>query len=163
MKKYVAFYPLILVLLVACAGKQVRDLDAEELKNLQQLDLDLGSTEGMNALQGGAVQAVILSHTIEIDACYKKALKHNPKLEGNVTTDFTILQNGKLATFKIKKTTLHSKLVEACVARIFRKMDFPTGSQPMDVIYTIKFDKEKDDPIYVPEKNLNVPVIPIVN
>lgn len=154
---------ILLCFFVACAGrKQVRDLDKEELEHLERLSLDLESTEGMNAMMGGAVQAVILSHAQDVDACYKRELKKKPKLEGNVTVLLAIEMNGKLSNYKMTKSTLKDSPTESCVERLIRKMDFPTSDKPMDVTYTFKFTKEKEEKPYELPKPLPVPVIPAI-
>lgn len=154
---------ILLAFIASCnTPRQVSDIQKDELAHLEQLHLDLESSEGMETMMGGAVQAVILSHAQEIDACYKKELKKKPKLEGNVTVNLTTEMNGKMSKFGIKKTTLHDKPTQACVEKLFYKMDFPTSDKPMDVIYTLKFTKEKEEKQAELPKILPMPVIPTI-
>jgi hypothetical protein len=133
----------LLIAVNACAGKQVKDLDKEEYNNLERLSINLDSVDD-NPLQRGAILSVIMFNSADIESCYQKVSKNDPKITGKIKTFFTIARNGKMTDFKILDTTLHSKGVEDCVEHAFRKMDFPPNDYMIDVTHSIKFNKAED-------------------
>jgi len=130
---------LAVIFAYSCGPKKPkRDYYEVELEKLERMSLNLDSLDSDPMLRG-AVLGAIMFNSHEIETCYRKASKNNPKIVGKIKTFFSVHPNGRMLSFTIKENTLNSPPVEACVERVFRKMTFPPNDKIMDVTHTIKF------------------------
>jgi hypothetical protein len=139
MNKIHALVFLCLVLAISCGPKKVKQQSYEEqLEQLERLSLNLDQADD-NSMLRGAILSAIMFNSHEIESCYQKVSKNNPKITGKIKTFFTIAQNGKMTSFKVKENTMNNVPVENCVEQAFRKMDFPPNDKLIDVTHSIKF------------------------
>ena len=120
---------LLLLTLLACSDpppQAEREPSAE--------DLVVGSIGGepilpfvtvMGAIANEAVEAAIDTRMDEINGCYQTAREQNPKLRGKVLLKFTIDAEGKVASSKIRSTSLRHDLTEKCIKDLVASMTFP--------------------------------------
>lgn len=129
----------MLAFAISCGPKRVKQESYEEqLEQLERLSLNLDQADD-NPMLRGAILSVIMFNSHDIEACYQKVSKNNPKITGKIKTFFTIAQNGKMIAFKVKQNTMKNTAVEGCVEQAFRKMDFPPNDKLIDVTHSIKF------------------------
>ena len=74
-----------------------------------------------------------------IKFCYQKELVKNPKLFGKITIRFIIGKDGRVSMAKVQSSTMHNKIVENCVVRVFYQMAFPKPRGGGIVIVTYPF------------------------
>lgn len=132
---------MILFLLIGCGPKRAKPMSYDEqLAELERLELNLDQADSNdNPMLRGAILSVIMFNSHEIESCYRKVSKNNPKITGKIKTFFTISKKGKIIAFKVKENTMNNQEVEACVERAFAKMDFPPSDKLIDVTHSIKF------------------------
>lgn len=115
------FYALLLMtpLLTQCASKS--SVSADDLK------------------------APFIDHRAEIDGCYQKVLKKQPDLsDGKVEMKFLINEEGKAyKTIYLKRSTLESKLLNACIKKTVATWQFPKG-QKVEVVYPFQFERSDE-------------------
>lgn len=80
-------------------------------------------------LEGGldrnVIQATIAKYLSQVRACYEQGLRQKPGLTGQVTMNFEIGKEGRLAYAKVHKTSLGDKLVEDCISTRMISWQFP--------------------------------------
>ncbi|MCB9762189.1 MAG: AgmX/PglI C-terminal domain-containing protein [Alphaproteobacteria bacterium] len=106
-------------------GDRAEDLDARQLRALidQRIKRDLNSVE----------------------ACYRRALRLEPTLEGEVVVQFALAPGGDGLPddLSLSRSTLRAPSVEACVLDQLRWMKFPTPLEaPVVVRYPFSFRPE---------------------
>jgi TonB family protein len=81
-----------------------------------------------------AISTVINSHTDAIEACFKAEQRLNPNLKGDITVEFKITSNGRVAGQKITRSTLKNRKVEQCILNKLRGWRFkPIDKKEGDV------------------------------
>lgn len=101
------------------------------------------NSEGLTALQ---IQQTIQKYMDNVLNCYNQELKDHTTLnEGRVELSFDVELDGKILNSAVTKTTLHNKIVEACIVENSRTWVFPkpTGKKPVQVKYPFEFKKSK--------------------
>lgn len=102
-------------------------------------DLHLGPTTVEDGgLDKSIVRRVIRSHLDEVRYCYERALITNPELEGNVTIEFVIGQNGAVISVVIVNASVGNE-VASCVAQRTKTWDFPRSTGMTRVRYPFDF------------------------
>lgn len=74
------------------------------------------------------IDAVIKRHLAQIQYCYEKELRRNPKLYGKIIVNFKFGKDGKVMTASIKSSTLKGTgkaEAEACIVQRFKGLRFP--------------------------------------
>lgn len=74
------------------------------------------------------IDAVIKRHLAQIQYCYEKELRRNPKLYGKVIVNFKFGKDGKVMTSSIKSSTFNGAgkaEAEACIVQRFQTLRFP--------------------------------------
>jgi hypothetical protein len=139
MNKIHALVFLCLLFVMGCGPKKIKQQSYEEqLDQLERLSLNLDQADD-NPMLRGAILSVIMFNSHDIEACYQKVSKNNPKITGKIKTFFTIGHNGKMRAFKVKENTMNNPKIEECVEQAFAKMDFPPTDKLIDVTHSIKF------------------------
>ena len=72
---------------------------------------------------------VINKHNSAIEYCYKKELRTNPKLKGDLDVEFTIDYSGKVKAVRIVRSSIYSKNIEKCISNRIRGWRFKAISQ----------------------------------
>jgi TonB family protein len=72
---------------------------------------------------------VINKHNNAIEYCYKKELRTNPTLKGDLDVEFTIDYSGKVKAVRIVRSSIYSKNIEKCIANRIRAWRFKAISQ----------------------------------
>lgn len=87
------------------------------------------------------IEAVIRANLAKIKACYERSLQANRGLAGRVMTNFTIQQNGRVATSRIVNSDLGNRTAENCIAGEIRRWKFPLprGGGQVKVTYPFVF------------------------
>lgn len=111
------------------------------------------------------LKAPFIDHRSEIESCYAKVLKKEPDLGGGVAElKFLINEEGQAykTVFLKKKSTLNSKLLNACIKRTVATWQFPKG-QKLEVVYPFQFEVANanlsDESNTAPAANDNLDVI----
>lgn len=71
-----------------------------------------------------ALSWVINKHNKAIEYCYKKEVKTNPKLRGDLEVEFIIESSGRVIEVSIVKSSLYSKKIEKCISSRIRGWRF---------------------------------------
>lgn len=91
-----------------------------------------------------ALRAPFNDNKEQVQACYEKVQKKQPDLgTGTVELKFLINEDGKpyKTIFMKKRSTLSSKLLNACLKKVVHGWQFPTG-KPLEVVYPFEFQKQ---------------------
>lgn len=89
-----------------------------------------------------SLKAPFADNKAQTDACYEKTLKKQPDLgTGTVELKFLIGDNGKAykTIFLKKRSTLTSKLLNACLKKVVHGWQFPEG-KALEVVYPFHFE-----------------------
>lgn len=76
---------------------------------------------------GGDVLAVIRKNSGEVRACYERALKLDPTIQGRIEVIWT-MSNGRVRSASIFSDTTGSEELKSCVVRSFKLWRFPEGA-----------------------------------
>jgi hypothetical protein len=91
------------------------------------------------------LQAPFVDNKSQIEGCYEKVLKKQPDV-GAGTTELKFLINEEGRAYKTiflkKKSTLQSKLLNACIKRAVSSWQFPKGKK-IEVVYPFQFETAK--------------------
>jgi hypothetical protein len=91
------------------------------------------------------LRAPFIDNKSQIEACYEKVLKKQPDV-GAGTTELKFLINEEGRAYKTiflkKKSTLQSKLLNACIKRVVSSWQFPKGKK-IEVVYPFQFETAK--------------------
>jgi Ca-activated chloride channel homolog len=100
---------------------------------------------GHSIITGGLdktiIRRAILTRQNEVRTCYAAELGSSPGLEGRVTVELTIDENGRVVSATVAESTLASPPVQACVLAAMKKLTFPrtTGGGIVVVRYPFLF------------------------
>ncbi len=72
------------------------------------------------------VEALFNARQDEINACYLRELKRDPRLQGAFVVEFTVLSGGRIGQGpRTSQDSLRSKAVEACIFDLLRAITYP--------------------------------------
>jgi hypothetical protein len=78
----------------------------------------------------------------KIQRCYEKALSAKPTLSGKVEFEWTIKENGSVASVRRAGSTLGEASVATCVAGILKGLKFPRPrGGPVEVKFPFMFQR----------------------
>jgi hypothetical protein len=100
----------------------------------------LGATKPTTTgdLDPAVIARVVRSRMAQINYCYEKALKVDPKTAGKITVSFTIDPKGAVTGAKAASSTLGDAVLESCIVTVFSKITFPAPkSGSVSVSYPI--------------------------
>jgi hypothetical protein len=106
--------------------------------------LVLASCSSTPAPSAAELKAPFIDNKSEIEACYEKVLKKQPDLgAGTVELKFLINEEGQTykTIFLKKKSTLQSKLLNACIKKAVATWQFPKGKK-MEISYPFQFEQK---------------------
>jgi outer membrane biosynthesis protein TonB len=98
--------------LIKTKGKEIRNIESEELVILGGLDRDI-------------IAAIIRRYLPQIQHCYEQQLVHDPKLKGKVTVAFTIAGTGSVQSADVAESSLRSPPTEKCMLGKIMGWKFP--------------------------------------
>lgn len=98
---------------------------------------DLGAGGGKR--KGAEVKRKIHEHLDQFEACYRRALQHDPKAKGRVETRFIIEADGSVSSACIHKTTLEDGEAVECMLDEFRALRFGPSTGKATVIYPLSY------------------------
>jgi hypothetical protein len=90
------------------------------------------------AIMGSISREAVRPPTEAVRACYERALRANPHVEGRLSLKFKI-ENGAVTEAEIVSSTLEDPVVEQCVLDVAKKWHFPTSASPVTVTYPFVF------------------------
>jgi TonB family protein len=67
---------------------------------------------------------VINKHNKAIEYCYKKEVKSNPSLKGDMDVEFVIDYKGRVKSVRIVRSSMYSKTIEKCISSRIRGWRF---------------------------------------
>lgn len=85
------------------------------------------SSASAGFLDKNIIDSEIRKHTLEISACYERALKENPSVSGFVMVQFVIANNGTVSRATTTEDTLGAPELTECILSTFTTMQFPVG------------------------------------
>ncbi len=100
--------------------------------------------KGKGGLSLGLIHRIVRRHKSQVQYCYEQQLTKDPALQGKMVMSFTIDQQGKVHTAKVKSSTLQSKEVGQCVRKSIHLWSFPkpTGGGVVLVEYPFFFARQ---------------------
>jgi hypothetical protein len=128
--------PLVAALLALCCTK---------LSPSHSLDSGLmcGELPDQSKLGGkrkrSEIERKLDQHAGALEACYRRALSHDPKAAGRVETRLVIDPDGSVSSACIQKTTLNDGDAVACMLDEFRAIRFGPGKGSMTVVYPLSY------------------------
>ena len=102
---------LLLLFLIGCAEKAIHET---------------APANSADPTDREKIRAVVRQHMSEIKDCYEKALSKNPKLEGKIVVQWTIIPSGAVSEVHVKSSSLNSSAVEACSLSKIKNWRFPS-------------------------------------
>lgn len=75
-----------------------------------------------------AIRDAIWLESVEVQACYVKALKDMPELKGKLVIAFEVDETGKAKNLKRETGTILNKDVFSCVAKALEAAEFPPAA-----------------------------------
>ena len=84
-----------------------------------------GKTNIDGTLKASAVGRVLRRGMRALKACYQRALKRNPKLNGKISVILTINATGKVSRVEIDKDTVGDGAVTSCIKSFAKRWRFP--------------------------------------
>ena len=94
-----------------------------------------GGAPGPHASEPGRsvkdIQTIILTHRDEARACYDKALKDHPGIEGNIDVKWTIDPKGTVTDIAVDegKSEIHEPSVGKCISDIIKSIHFSVSGK----------------------------------
>jgi hypothetical protein len=99
-----------------------------------------GDPSVSDGLSKDIVQRVVRAHQGGVKYCYETELMRQPKLGGKIVVSWRIDLEGKVASARIRTTTMNNTAVEACLVRQIGRWRFPKPAGTMvDVSYPFLF------------------------
>lgn len=95
-----------------------------------------GKPPVVNGIDEGILQRILRAHGVHLKACYETARQQDPALEGTVTLRFVIDARGRVSSTTVRRRTLQSEAMEACVLKHSRRWKFPRPGDGKDVTVT---------------------------
>ena len=83
------------------------------------------AAEQVQVLEVSDIQDVLAKSQEMVRGCYERQLKRQPKLEGQMSVQFTIGAKGKVVKVKVVDDTMKSRRLNRCVTRNVSKWTFP--------------------------------------
>ena len=83
------------------------------------------SMAGQGTLDKSSIVRVVKRRQGAIRYCYEKQLQNNPGLSGRVTAQFTIGENGRVTSTRIRRNTTGSEVLGSCISRLIKRWRFP--------------------------------------
>ncbi|MBI3178287.1 MAG: energy transducer TonB, partial [Deltaproteobacteria bacterium] len=77
------------------------------------------------ALDASAIAKVVQARKRMLQDCYEKELKRDPSLQGKVEIEFTIGEDGSVASASIANNRMGSAAVGECIISRLRRWRFP--------------------------------------
>jgi hypothetical protein len=95
----------------------------------------------MGSLDKSLIDKVIKQNQAKVLYCYQRELVKDPSLQGKVTLNFTISQDGSVAKSKTHTsgTTLNDGKVHACMNSQMKSLKFPEIKGPPTAIVMVKY------------------------
>jgi hypothetical protein len=102
-----------------------------------------GSVRASGSLDRELIRRYLRRHRNEIRYCYERRLAQRPDLSGRVLLRFTIDRAGRVVHSETASTTISDHEVEACVARVVERIQFPApeGDETIIVSYPFFFQQ----------------------
>ncbi|HJL03719.1 MAG TPA: AgmX/PglI C-terminal domain-containing protein [Polyangiaceae bacterium LLY-WYZ-15_(1-7)] len=104
--------------------------------------VQLGSLTARGPLEGALAQRVLRRFLGSIRACYERALRASPELEGELTLNLTIDARGSVTGSTVSGSTLGLP-VDDCVAGRGRRMAFPAADGTTTVSAPLSFSRAR--------------------
>ena len=79
----------------------------------------------VEVLEVSDIQEALAKSQDMVRGCYERQLKRQPKLEGQMSVQFTIGAKGKVVKVKVVDDTMKSRRLNRCVTRNVSKWTFP--------------------------------------
>lgn len=79
----------------------------------------------MGAIDRKDIDLIVRENLVDFRNCYEYELKKNRNLVGRIVVNFTIDQDGSVPVAKINRSTMNNEIVEKCVVKVTKKLQFP--------------------------------------
>jgi hypothetical protein len=94
---------------------------------------------------GGKEPGAAIDHTLRrrmdrVRACYGDALKETPGLRGAMTVKLVVRSDGSIAKSRLKRDTVGSTGLAACITNLIKEWDFPPPAGRSVLVYGFVFD-----------------------
>lgn len=73
------------------------------------------------------IRSTVRRHANDVRACYNRALRRDPTVEGRVTVQFVIDPDGKVPAAAMHDTEIDDPLMVNCITRAVRRWTFPVS------------------------------------
>ena len=93
------------------------------------------SPPDVTALTANQIASTIRSRQPAFNACFRRALKANPKLSGRFVYVVTIEASGRVSRAAPKAGTRESAPVDACIVAAMKKIVFPKSDDRVMITY----------------------------
>jgi TonB family protein len=86
------------------------------------------------------VRFVVQHHLPQVQSCYERALKQDPRLEGVIELQFTLGPDGSATSAHAVANSTGSDGLAACLAHLVESWQFPRPADgPLDFVYPFAF------------------------
>lgn len=111
---------------------------AEPGANSNVVEIDLSSASSSSPLDESQVKSVL--NVRRLAPCYDRWVQKIPQMKGRVWMTFVVAGDGHVASVKITRSQLRSRVVEKCIVDRARRFSFPRSEGGQ----TTKFDTHFD-------------------
>lgn len=108
-------------------------------------NLEIESPKSVNEENRKKIRGAIVDQLDDVQWCYKRSLKYNAALEGELVVSWEITSVGEAKEVKIKRSNIKDEGLESCVVSRIGSWKFPTNPNSTAVIvaYPLKFRPKK--------------------
>ena len=94
---------------------------------------------GSGKRKSSEIERKLSAHLDRFEACYQRAVQHDPKAAGRVETLFVIDSDGSVSSACVQKTTLEDGEAVECMLDQFRALRFGPAKGTTTVIYPLSY------------------------
>ncbi len=138
---------LLSVVLLACAGRQKSQVDANQGSSAGLVNVKTGlpapdneAAQDANRSERDQILQVLKSSQPDAQSCFAEGVSRNPALYGDLVARVDIQADGTVGAAAIVRTTLRDEVVADCVVAALATLTFPAPSKdPLVVSYPYVF------------------------
>jgi TonB family protein len=100
----------------------------------------IGAVTARGGLDKEIVRRVVRRHLADVEGCYEKGLKREPKLAGSLKVKFTVATGGRASSASVVSSTLGDSRMEKCVVDAVKSWEYPQNMCGCETAITITFE-----------------------
>ena len=127
--------------------KKINAKDTKRLSGLSATNVGrsglVGAIEEETEISAGMdpeiIRSIVKKSMGRIRYCYERQLITSPGISGQIKLSWTINSQGRVVSPKVVRTTMKSAMVEGCIARVIKRLNFPRPDSGGNVLVSFPF------------------------